>query len=148
MMHLVPWRRAHRHVCPPSKNLVSNALVSVSSRVVLRADDKTTTLFRSLVDGLNDINQLLLVFQHPVEFVVVTRSEIAHHVFVAEEEHDGHRVVEFVHLLEVGYFVKVAEVDYGEVLDALGDAVEDLILSHAVWVAVSSESNDYQALFL
>lgn len=122
-------------------------LISVPGGVVLRADHQTTTLLGALVDGLDDIDQLLLVLQHPVQFVIVTRSEIAHHMFVAEEEHDGHWVVEFVHLLEIGHLVQVAEVDDGEVLDALGDAVEDLVLSHAVGVAISSESDDYEALF-
>jgi hypothetical protein len=43
-------------------------------------------------------------------------------VLVAEEEHDGHRVVQLVHLLEIGHLVDVADVDDGEVLDAVGDA--------------------------
>lgn len=38
-------------------------------------------------------------------------------MFVPEEEHDCHRIVELVHLVEVGYLVDVAEVDDGEVFD-------------------------------
>jgi hypothetical protein len=127
--------------------VVGQTLVSISGRVVLRANDQTTTLLRALVDGLNNINQLLLILQDPVQLVVVTSSKIAHHVFVAEEEHDCHRVVELVHLLEVGHFVKIAEVDDGEVFDPLGDSVEDLVLSHTVRVAVSAKADDYEALF-
>lgn len=55
-------------------------------------------------------------------------------MLVPEEEHDGHGIVKFVHLLEVGHLVEIADVDDGEVLDLVGDAVEDLILAHAVGV--------------
>jgi hypothetical protein len=134
-------------LCPPSQNRIF-FLISVPGRVILWADHQTTTLFRALVDSLDDVNQLLLVLQNPIQLVVVTSPEIAHHVFVAKEEHDGHRVVELVHLLKVGHLVQVAEVDDGEVLDALSDAVEDFVLSHAVRVAVSSKADDHEALFL
>lgn len=87
----------------------------MSRTVILWADDQTTALLGSFVHRLQDIDELLLVLQHPVELVIVSRSEIAHHVFIAEEEHDGHGVVEFVHGVEVGHLVDVAEVDDGEV---------------------------------
>jgi uncharacterized 2Fe-2S/4Fe-4S cluster protein (DUF4445 family) len=35
----------------------------------------------------------LLIFQNPVQLVVIAGTEIAHHVFVAEEEHKGDRIV-------------------------------------------------------
>jgi hypothetical protein len=47
------------------------------------------------------------------------------YVLVAEEEHDSHRIVELVHLLEVGYLIEIADVDDGEVLDAVGDACDE-----------------------
>ena len=53
-----------------------------------------------------------------------------------------------VHLLEVGDLVEIADVDDGEVLDAVGDAVEDFVLAHAVGVPVATEANDDKALFL
>ena len=68
-------------------------------------------------------------------------------MFIPEEEHDGHGVVEFVHLLEVGHLVEVAEVDDGEVLDALGDAVEHFVLAHAVGVPVAAEADDDEPVF-
>lgn len=43
-------------------------------------------------------------------------------MLVPEEEHEGDRVVELVHLLEVGHLVEIAHVDDGEVLNAVGDA--------------------------
>jgi hypothetical protein len=121
--------------------------VAVARRVVLRAHDETTPLLRPLVNRLNNIDKLLLVLQHPVQLIVVSRPEVAHHVFVAEEEHHGHRVVELVHLFEVGDLVEVADVDDGEVLDAVGDFVEDFVLAHAVWVPVAAEADYHQAVF-
>ena len=125
-----------------------SSLVSVSGRVVLGTHDQTSALLGSSVDGLDDINQLLLVLQNPVQLVVVSGSEITHHVFVAEEEHDGHGVVELVHLVEVWHLVQIADVDDCEILDAVGDAVEDFVLAHTVLVPVATEANDDQAVFL
>jgi hypothetical protein len=68
-------------------------------------------------------------------------------VLVAEEEHDGHRIVELVHGLEVRYFVQVAEVDRRELLDFVGDLVQDLVLGHAEWVAVAAEADADEAVF-
>ena len=97
-------------------------LVAVASRVILGTHYQTPTLLRSSVDRLDDIDQLLLVLQHPVELIVVAGTKIAHHMFITEEEHDSHRVVELVHLLEVWDLVEIADVDDGKVLDAVGDS--------------------------
>ncbi len=43
-------------------------------------------------------------------------------MLVAEEEHQRHWVIELVHLLEVGDLVQVADVEDGEVFDAVGDS--------------------------
>lgn len=51
-------------------------------------------------------------------------------MFIPEEEHDSHRVVEFVHLLEIGDLIDVAEINNGEILHAVGDFVEDFVLGH------------------
>lgn len=71
-----------------------DGLVSISSRVVLRADHQPPPLLSPAIDGLQDIDKLLLIFEDPVQFVVVPGSKIAHHVLVAPEEHQGHWVVE------------------------------------------------------
>lgn len=184
----------------------THPLVSVSGRVICKVsaqphddvklaeptlwtDNQTTTFLRAAVDCLDDIDQLLLILQDPIQLVVVTSTEIAHHVFVSEEEHEGDGVVEFVHLLEVGDLIEIADVDDGEVLDTVGDAwetlaevlgrgckakgklggrnplgdrglpcraegmagkltVKNLILSHAIWVPVTTEADDYQTLLL
>ena len=69
-------------------------------------------------------------------------------MLIAEEEHEGDRIVEFVHLLEVFYFVDVANIDDGEVLHNIGDLVEHLILTHAVGLGLTTEANDHQSLVL
>lgn len=118
----------------------------MSGRVILRAHDETTSLLCSPIDGLEDIDKLLLILQHPLDFVVVTSTQIDHHVLVAEEEHERTRIVEFVHLVEVGNLVDVAEVNDGVVADLVGDLVEDFVLAHAVWVPVATEADDDQAV--
>lgn len=65
-----------------------HSLISVPRAVILRADHQTSALLGSPVDGFDNVNELLLILQHPVELVVVTGAEIAHHVLVAEEEED------------------------------------------------------------
>ena len=89
----------------------------------LRTNYKTPALLGAAVDGLDDVDQLLLVLQHPVELVVVSGAEVAEHVLVAPEEEDGAGVVELVHAVEVGHLVDVTHVDDGEVADELGDLV-------------------------
>ncbi len=76
-------------------------LVTVFGGIVLGRDDKTAALSCAAVDGLDDVDQLLLVLHRPVDLVVVAGAQIDHDVSVAEEEHDGARVVQFVHLVEV-----------------------------------------------
>jgi len=53
-------------------------LVAVSGGVVLRTDNQTSPLLSSLVNCLDDIDQLLLILEYPIKLVVVTSSEIAH----------------------------------------------------------------------
>jgi hypothetical protein len=121
--------------------------VAITRRVIFRAHHQTPPLLRALVNRLNNINKLLLVLEHPVQLVVVSRAEIAHHVLVAEEEHHRDRVVQLVHLLEIRHLVQVADVDDGEVLDAVRDLVEHFVLAHAVWVPVAPEADYDEAVF-
>lgn len=81
----------------------------------LGTDDQTATLLCTLVDGLDDVDQLLLVLQYPIQLVIVSRAEIAHHVFISIEEHYRHCIVELVHLAEIRDLVKIAQVDDREV---------------------------------
>lgn len=111
-----------------------------------RANDQTPALLRAAVDGLNDVDHLLLVLEHPVELVVVAGAEVHHHVLVAEEEEDGAGVVQLVHGVEVGDLVDVANVNGGEVAHALLNPVEYFVLAHAVRVPVAAEADHDQAL--
>lgn len=62
------------------------------------------------------------------------------------EEHDGAWIVQLVHDIEVWDHLDVAHVDGGEVLDAVGDFVEELVHSHALWIPVATETDHYDAL--
>lgn len=75
------------------KFLLVRRLVPITRRVVFRANHQSSTLLSSPVDSLYDIDELLLILKHPVEFVVVSRPKITHHMFVSEEKHDCHGVV-------------------------------------------------------
>ena len=48
-------------------------------------------------------------------------------MLVAEEEHKRDRIVKFVHLVEVGDLVEVANVDDSEVLHTIGNAWDKLV---------------------
>lgn len=131
--------------------------VTMSCAVILRADHQTSALLGAAEHGLEDVDELLLVIKNPVQLVIVTGSEIAHDVLVAEEEHDGARVVQLVHGVEIGdlrprlepalarillttgetHLVDVTKVDGGEILDTVGYLVQHFILPHAVLLGVS-----------
>jgi hypothetical protein len=112
----------------PNSPMVSS-LIAVPRGVVLGTDDQTTTLLGTLVNGLADIDQFLLVLEDKVELVVITGTQVDHHVLVAEEPHDGTRVVELIHLVEIWYLIDIAEVDDAEVLDLFGNFVKHLYTS-------------------
>ena len=98
----------------------SLALIGVPTEIVVTfwADHKTPSFLSAFVDGLNYIDELLLILENPVELVIITSTEIAHldrilallpelnrgctyHVLVAEKKHQGDRIVKFVHLFKV-----------------------------------------------
>jgi hypothetical protein len=62
-------------------------------------------------------------------------------MFIPEEKHDGTRVVEFVHLVEIGDFIDVDEVEDGKVFAFIGYAVEDFVLFHALFVIIATEAD-------
>ena len=86
--------------------------IAISRGIIFWTDHQTSTLFSSFVDSLNDVNKLLLVFEDPIQLVVVTCPEITHlgldqslgvkhverwvryHVLIAEKEHQRHRIVQ------------------------------------------------------
>lgn len=72
------------------------SLVSILCRVILRRHHQTSTLSRASVNRLDYVNHLLFVLQRPVNLVVVTSAQIDHDVLVAEEEHAGAWIIQFV----------------------------------------------------
>jgi hypothetical protein len=122
--------------------------ITVSCRIVLRADYKTPSFLRAFVDSFDDIDKLLFVLQNPVELVVISGTEITHHVFVSEEEHYGHRVIEFVHLIKILYLIQIANINDCKVLHTLGDAIKHFVLSHAVLIPVSTKPDHNKSLVL
>ncbi len=68
-------------------------------------------------------------------------------MLVAEKEHERDWVIELVHLLEIGDLVQIADVEDGEVLDTVGDPVEDFILAHTVGIPVTAKTNDNKTFF-
>ena len=64
-------------------------------------------------------------------------------MLIAEEEHKRNRVIEFVHLLEVGHLIQIADVEDGEVFNAVGYPVEYFVLAHTVCVPVTAKADDY-----
>lgn len=68
-------------------------------------------------------------------------------MFVAEEEHGRAGVVQLVHLVEIGHFGDIDQVNDGKVLDLFGDRVEEFVHLHAGWVPIGSEPEDDDTVF-
>ena len=66
----------------------------------------------------------MLIFEDPVEFVIIPGAKITHHVLVAEEEHKRDGIVKFVHLFEVRNLVEVANINNGEILNTVSNACD------------------------
>jgi hypothetical protein len=67
-------------------------------------------------------------------------------MFIPEKEHDGTRIVKFIHLVKVGDFIDVDQVENGKVFAFIGDAVKDFVLFHAFFIPVAAETDDYYAV--
>ena len=129
--------------------------------VILGAIDQAPPLARALPDDGQDHLHLALVVEHPVDLVVVAGAEVAHHVLVAVEEHDGALVVQLVHLVEVGHAPghgveraaraarPVVALVEDDPLPHLGhQLLQHLVLPLAVRVVVAAEADHHQPLLL
>lgn len=65
------------HAAAPAPESCRN-LVSIPSRIILRTNNQSPPLLRPTINRLDDINQLLLILQHPIQLIIISRSEIAH----------------------------------------------------------------------
>ena len=114
--------------CDFSTSVYTTSSVSISGAVILRTDHQSPALFSSAICRLNDIDLLILIFDHKVLFIVIARAKVHHNVLVPVEEHNRHRIIDLIHLVEVLHLVDIAYVDHREVLDPVSDFVEDLVL--------------------
>ena len=102
-----PWTRKTRRPIVTGKrveNVVETYVmlsVSVLGRIIFGGYDKTAAFARTSVHSFYDVDEFLLVLNGPVYFVVVTRSQVNHYVFVSVEEHDSAWIIELVHFVEV-----------------------------------------------
>lgn len=156
-----------------SRSTALSPLVLVTGRVVAGRDDETATLGRSAVDGLDNVDHLLLVGNGPVDLVVVTGTQVNHDVLVTEremcqphdpvlaadcppsshldspvKEHERTLVIQLVHLGEVWHFCNVDQVDGGKVLHLFAHAVERLVHGHALRVVVVAKADAHNTVFL
>ena len=85
------WVAIGRLVDPPQTTLFDFisflSLVLIFCRVILRWDDQTPSLSCPSIDHFDNVDKFLFVRQGPIDFVVVSGSEINHNVFVSIKEH-------------------------------------------------------------
>ena len=135
-------------------------LVSILGGVIFRWYHETSTLSRSTIHSLNDVDHFLFVLERPIDFVVVSGAQIDHDVFVAKEEHNSAGIVQFVPVegtlksrfmwkVEIDlHFVKVwnsRDVDQEEnskVFHFLSNTEENFIHLHAGRVPIVTKSDD------
>ncbi len=74
---LTPCLRSLASIPPPTLESHRD-LVSISGRIILRTNNQPPPLLRPAINRLNNINQLLLILQHPIQLIIISRAEIAH----------------------------------------------------------------------
>ena len=121
--------------------------IAIFCRIVFRGNDKTTALARPTEQGFHNVDKLLLVFHGPVNFVVVTRSQINHDVLVTVEEHYSAWIIQLVHFVEVRHQGIIHKINNGKVLDFLRTSVKRFIHDHACGVPVVAEADDDNTIF-
>jgi hypothetical protein len=67
-------------------------------------------------------------------------------MFVSEKEHDRDRIVQLVHLVEIGNFIDIDEIKDCKVLAYFGDFEQDFVLLHAFLIVVTTEPDDDEAI--
>lgn len=72
---------------------ITKMSVAVPKRVVFGCNNKSFSFSSSPVNYFTYINEVLWLFQHPVDFIIVARARIDHDMLVSVEEHESHFVV-------------------------------------------------------
>ncbi|KAF9599110.1 hypothetical protein IFM89_035389 [Coptis chinensis] len=63
-------------------------LITILGGVVFWSNHQTTTFPGSRINSLDNVNELLLIFESPIDLVVVSSAKINHNVLVTEREHE------------------------------------------------------------
>lgn len=116
--------------------------------IILWTCNQTFPLSSTSINGFYYINDFLFILQREIQFIVVSRSKVAHHMLVSEEKHDGARIEQLVHVVEVRHLRVVAQINDGEVLHLLRDAVQELVHLKTLSVPVAAKTHDHQAVLL
>lgn len=102
-------------------------LITIFGGVILRGDDQTPPLSRSSIHSFHNVDELLLVFQSPIDLVVISRTEIDHNMFIAEEKHYRARVIQLVHSVEIWHLWNINKIYNSKILDRLSHRSKNFI---------------------
>lgn len=116
--------------------------VPVPQRVVSGCHHQSFAFSGSSVNDLAYIDEVLGLFEDPVDLIVVACTCVDHYMFVPVEKHEGHLVVQFVHGVEIWYFGDVNYIESNEFAEFIGHLHDDFIHYHAVGVPVVTKTND------
>jgi len=106
-----------------SNSEVANTLVLVSGGIILGRDHETASFGSPSVYRFNYVDKLLLIIHGPVDLIVISSSQVNHDMLITIEKHDSARIIQLVHLIEIGDLSDVAQVYHRKVLDFLRDSV-------------------------
>src|SRR6266540_3297122 len=104
-----------------------NALVTIFGGVVLWRIHLTMAFPGTPVDSLNNVNELLLVLQGPVDLVIVSCPKINQNVLIPEEEHHCRRIIQLIQGVEIRNPGDVNKVDNCKVLYGLSYCCQHFI---------------------
>ena len=124
----------------------SRSLILILGTIILWRNDQTSPFLCASIHSLNNIDHLLLILQSPVNLIIITGPQIDHDMFIPEKEHDCARIVKFIHLVEIGYFVDINKVEDCKILAFVGDAIEHFVLFHPGFVPVASEADYHYSI--
>ena len=72
---------------------ITKVSVAVPEGVIFGCHNKSFSLSGSPVNYFTDINKVLWLFEHPVDFIIVASAGIDHDMFVSVKEHESHFIV-------------------------------------------------------
>ena len=112
---------------------------------------------------LNQVYHFLLIIQSPVNLIVVTCSQIDHNMFITEEEHHSTWIIQFIHLVKIGYFCNINldlnlsikiiyiitstyQVNHCKIFNFFGNTIKNLVHLHTSRIPIMSKTNDYNTI--